>query len=126
MPHRALARRHERLILSRLTIDLGKLIQRRVYGDGANFAASIDGAFVAVAVSLGHAENKPMNASKIALYLGMPRTTVLRKLAELEELNIIVRKGNTLLLSPQVQIDSGEIDKAKRMLFRACAALTPQ
>jgi len=47
---------------------------------------------VSSTVMIGHMEGKPMTASKIAHYLALPRTTVLRKLEILTEVGVIERR----------------------------------
>jgi biotin operon repressor len=54
------------------------------------------------ALLIGHAEGRPNNASKLAHYLGIPRTNVKRRLAKLERDGIIERHGNEFVLVPQV------------------------
>jgi len=51
------------------------------------------------AIMDGHAEDKPMNATKIAQYIGLPRSTVIRKLNQFLEAGVIARHGNVYLLS---------------------------
>jgi len=51
------------------------------------------------AVLIGHAEGRPMNASKLSHYLGVPRTTVLRKLDELIAKNMVERRENFYFVS---------------------------
>jgi hypothetical protein len=54
---------------------------------------------VVSAVVVGHAEDKPMSATKIAHYLELPRTTVLRKLEQLVISGAFERHGNSYMLS---------------------------
>lgn len=55
---------------------------------------------VNVCVMLGHAAGKPMNASQIATRLRMPRTTVMRRLAMLEERGAIKKVKTRYFLEP--------------------------
>ena len=43
----------------------------------------------------------PMNATKIAHYVGLPRSTVVRKLKEFVRVGAITRHGNVYLLSEE-------------------------
>jgi len=54
------------------------------------------------AVGIGHADGRPMNATKIAHFLDMPRTTVLRNLHRLIELKIVMKRGLLYLLGPSI------------------------
>lgn len=98
MPYRKLAHRKERLRVYRLTLELTKIMHYSIY-DGMNFGATVDGLFVGCCVGIGHAESRPMTATKIAHYLNMSRTTVLRKLDELIELGAIERIGHYYVVS---------------------------
>jgi DNA-binding IclR family transcriptional regulator len=53
------------------------------------------------AIMVGHAENRPMNATNISHYVGLPRSTVMRKLKEFLRTGVIARHGNVYLLSEE-------------------------
>lgn len=93
--------RDERLRICRLMIAMAKMINADIFGPGSNFGAELDTIYIACAVLVGHAERRPMTANKIALFLGMPRTTVLRKLRRLLKLDIVVEKERKYFVSPQ-------------------------
>jgi DNA-binding transcriptional ArsR family regulator len=57
-------------------------------------------ALVAVAVMLGHAEGQPMNASQLAAYVQMPRTSVMRRLDALLAHGLIRRIQGKYYLEP--------------------------
>jgi len=109
---------HNRLHVARLLVELGKLLQESVYGSQANFGSTIDGLFVSACVLIGHAENRPMSASKIAHYLRMPRTTVLRKLDELEKLNMIERRGTVFVIPAKRSSSSDHIERSVKLIKR--------
>jgi hypothetical protein len=50
--------------------------------------------WVAAAVAMGHAEKRPMTATRIADFLKLDRVTVKRRLDQLIEMKIIVRDGD--------------------------------
>jgi DNA-binding IclR family transcriptional regulator len=56
---------------------------------------------VSAAVLVGQVEGRPMNVSKLAHYVRLPRTTVLRKLELLIELGLVVRRGQNYCLSDE-------------------------
>ena len=62
-----------------------------------HLGASLEEMFVSFAVHIGTFENQPMSASKIAGYLGLPRTNVLRALAALKEKNVVYSVGTVYL-----------------------------
>lgn len=59
-------------------------------------------------VLIGHIDGRPMNASKVAHYLDLPRTTVLRKLSDLVRLAIVERKGSAYVLSGSLSNHAAE------------------
>lgn len=61
------------------------------YFDDDNLASNSDLLLLCMAVGVGQMEGKPMSALKLAQYIGMPRPTAMRKLAELQALGLIQR-----------------------------------
>jgi hypothetical protein len=85
---------------ARLLLDIGRIWHEAIYRDTSNFGASLGGLFVYAAVVLGHAEGRYMTATKISLFLDIPRTTVLRRLDELIDLDWVVKKNSLYYVSP--------------------------
>lgn len=83
----------ERLAICRMLIEV-ITIAHNTHFPGGSITTTSDALLVAAAVFIGHAEGRPMGASKIAAVLQMPHQTVLRKLAVLIENKIIHRRGN--------------------------------
>lgn len=124
MPHRTkFARRDDRLAIAHMLVEVAKSYHSIIYPEG-NFAANIDGVFISACVFIGDAEHKPMSATKIAHYLGMPRTTVLRKLKDLEARDVIRRHGNVYLISPSRSDKPPVQSKVEKAVRRAAAALS--
>jgi len=96
------------------------ILQSKMFA-GQNFGASLDALFVNFVVLIAHAEGRPMSASKIASYLNMPRTTVLRRLQELCHLNLITREGTKYYVSDAQQNPSPTAAQLERMLSRRSA-----
>ena len=80
--------RRERLLMARLYLGLAR-IYHESFRLHEPFGADADRLLVAVAVLIGHLENKPMTASSLSRYLDMPRTTVVRKLESLTRAGVI-------------------------------------
>ena len=59
-----------------------------------------------------------MTATKIAHYLRMPRTTVLRKLDELEKLNMIERRGTVFVIPTKRAATSNHIERSVKLIKR--------
>jgi hypothetical protein len=80
---------------------------------------------VAVAVMLGHAEGRPMNASQIALLLRMPRTSTMRRLDALIASGLILRIKGKHYLEPIRAKRVPHRDKFDLILSRGFAVLGP-
>ena len=90
--------RLERLALAKAYIALTHVMVDSVFGKKpADHSLLLIGS----AIMVGHAEKRPMNATKIAHYVGLPRSTVIRKLNEFLRVGLIVRRGNVYLLSEE-------------------------
>lgn len=69
------------VVVARLTIDI--LIASAVFLDQDVFDVSARDILICLAVYIGHAEHRPMTAANIAEIVGIPRPTVIRRLASL-------------------------------------------
>jgi hypothetical protein len=82
-----------RLVLCRLMMD----IMRSVHGTYAPvsepFGPRLETFFVGVCVAIGDMEGKPFSVAKIAAYMHVPRTTVIRRLDRLQSWGVIDRRG---------------------------------
>lgn len=62
---------------------------------------------IVLGVAVGVHENKPMTAAKLALYISMPRPTVIRRVQLLVERNILVINSNKqIILSELTNINA--------------------
>jgi hypothetical protein len=116
IPHRVEVNR-----ISYLFIMLARALHGNIFpANEGNFGRDIEAVLVALAVSIGHTEHRPMTSTKIAHYIGMPRTTVLRKLVELKNRGVIVREGNHFCLSQKrlQQVDGDAIFRFARIIGR--------
>lgn len=82
----------ERLVIAQLVIAISRAFARSYY-PGTGLARSIELQLVAMAVFIGHAEDRPMSASAVARFVELPRPTVLRRLQALIKARYVVRKG---------------------------------
>lgn len=80
---------------------------------------------VAVAVMLGHAEGRPMNASEIAARLLMPRTSALRRLETLTKAGLIERIEGRYYLERDRARHAPHRDRFELIMTRAFAVLGP-
>lgn len=118
-----LAYRDERLFVARFVIGLNRELYRSLFPARADFAGRLDALMVACAVTIGHAEGRPMGATKIAAYLELPRTTVLRRLAELIAAGAIARDGTRYVVSAS-RMEAVNTETFRRIirLFKAVRA----
>jgi hypothetical protein len=90
---RKIEKARERLVLCRLMID----IMRTVHGAHAPvsepFGTSLESIFIGLCVAIGDLEGKPFSVAKIAAYMRVPRTTVIRRLAKLQSWGLIDCRG---------------------------------
>jgi predicted transcriptional regulator len=92
----SIVHRSERLALANAYIALTRVMVDSVFG---NKPADHSLLLIGSAIMVGHAEDKPMSATKIAQYVGLPRSTVIRKLNQFLKAGVIARHGNVYLLS---------------------------
>jgi DNA-binding IclR family transcriptional regulator len=57
------------------------------------FGTRLETAFVGLCVAVGDIEGKPFSVAKIASYMRVPRTTVIRRLDRLKSWGVIDRRG---------------------------------
>ena len=62
------------------------------------FGAHADDLALFAGLLIGTAEGRPMNASKLAHYVGIPRPTVIRKLNALARRGMVERTGGAFVL----------------------------
>jgi biotin operon repressor len=83
----------QRLVRCRLMID----IMRTVHGTYAPlsepFGKRLETFFIGLCVALGDIDGKPFSVAKIAAYMRVPRTTVIRRLDQLRRWGLIDRRG---------------------------------
>jgi hypothetical protein len=126
MAYKKLVMRRDRLRINRLMLDLARCFYDIGYGEN-NFGGIIDNMFVGACVAIGHAEGRPMNATKVAHYLDMPRTTVLRKLEELVELGLLERTGTYYYISEQrMNAGADRLLRANQLIIAAYKDLQRQ
>ena len=109
--------RSERLALAKAYIALTRVMVDAVFG-GKPVDYSL--LLIGSAVIVGHAENRPMNATKISHYVGLPRSTVIRKLNEFSRTGVVARHGNVYLLSEErAQNQTKYVTEAMRIFYIA-------
>jgi DNA-binding transcriptional ArsR family regulator len=86
----------ERILMGNLLIEMC----RRAGGfvEGRNLGAKLEAMLILIAVSVGHMEGKPFSAHKLAAYLDMPRSSVIRHLEKLKRGGYVAQRGSTYAL----------------------------
>lgn len=116
-----------RAALSRLFIDLAKAFYASIFPLGTPPPGEMDAnlALVAVAVMLGHAQDRPLTASGIAVLLNMPRSSVLARL------NVLIGHGLITRIDGRYYLDANRagqvpfLDAFELILSKAFAVLGP-
>jgi DNA-binding IclR family transcriptional regulator len=112
-----------RLALATAAIELSRILGAAVQ---PVTAAHADTVLVLQACYLGTLQGRPMSASKIAHFLGMPRTTVIGRLAFLTEHGYAKRdvSGAAYVISPErLNQPSANLDRAVKIIREAARAL---
>ena len=105
-------------------LDAARLFSQVAF-PGEPFGSRADDLILFAALFVGQTEGRPMNHSKLATYAGLPRPTVIRKIAALMERGAVVKIGDGYALTPSA-VDgaaAGRVSKAVgRLLAKAARA----
>jgi hypothetical protein len=83
----------QRLVLCRLMIDIMRNLHGAYAPSSEPFGARLETFFIGLCVALGQFEEKPFSVTKIAAYMRVPRTTVVRRLERLQKWSLVQRQG---------------------------------
>ena len=86
----------QRLVLCRLMIDIMRTVHSTYAPAGERFGTRLETFFIGLCVALGDIEDKPLTVTKIAVYMSVPRTTVIRRLKQLQSWGLIDRRRGTI------------------------------
>ena len=91
-----------RAVVARHVIELVTRVHDKWFPRGTSLVQTLDLVFVCAVVLVGHAEGRLVRPHKIALTLRMPDQTVTRKLAALEKIGAVERRGKAYaFISPR-------------------------
>jgi hypothetical protein len=90
---REIKKARQRLVLCRLMIDVMRTVHTAYAPAGEPFGTRLETFFIALCVALGDIDGKPFSVAKIAAYMRVPRTTVIRRLDQLRRWGLIDRQG---------------------------------
>jgi hypothetical protein len=118
-------RNRDRAIIARVIIELIKTISTERMGIPSDDIGGVaESVFIGAAVMLGQNNQKPPTASSVSRTLGVPRTTVLRRLDQLVKDGFLEKEGRFYYTKPVT--DAAYIDKCLKIIRKgASAALLP-
>ena len=83
----------QRMVLCRLAIDIMRTLHGAYAPASEPFGTRLETAFIGLCVALGDTQDRPFSVAKIATYMHVPRTTVIRRLDRLTSWGVIDRRG---------------------------------
>jgi hypothetical protein len=83
----------QRLVLCRLMIDIMRNLHGAYAPASEPFGGRLETFFIGLCIALGHFEQKPFSITKVAAYMRVPRTTVMRRLERLQSWGLVRRQG---------------------------------
>ena len=89
---RKIKKARQRVVLCRLMIDMMRTVHGAYAPASEPFGTSLETFFIALCVALGDIDGKPFSVAKIAAYMRVPRTTVIRRLNQLRRWGLIDRQ----------------------------------
>jgi hypothetical protein len=83
-----------RLVLCRLMIDITRTVHGTYAPVSEPFGTRLETLFVGLCIAIGDIDGKPFSVGKIAAYMRVPRTTVIRRLDRLQSWGLVDRRGH--------------------------------
>lgn len=109
-----------RLKLAKALVGLTRLLADIAYPDGAQeLVSDLDMLMVLVCVFIGDGEGRPMTATKISHFSGLPRSTVYRRLETLIKIKKIVRRGKNYFYAKNA-MNPARDDALREFISRLC------
>jgi hypothetical protein len=83
----------QRLMFCHLLIGIMRSLHETYLPPNERLGTRLEAMFIGLCIYIGDIEGKPFSVSKIAAYMCVPRTTVLRHIAHLQSWNLVNRRG---------------------------------
>ena len=115
------------MVLCRLMIDLMRTVHGAYAPVSEPFGTRLETFFIGLCVAVGDIEGKPFSVAKIAAYMRVPRTTVIRRLNRLQSWGLVDRRGRHYYLHEKTLnsfIGMRSYQKSRRILSKATEELT--
>lgn len=117
----------QRLVLCRLMIDMMRNVHGAYAPASEPFGSRVETFFIALCVALGDIDGRPFSVAKIASYMRVPRTTVIRRLNRLHSWGLIDREGRRYFVREKMLnslIGVRSYQQVRRLLSKATQELT--
>lgn len=117
----------QRLVLCRLMIEIMRSLHGSYAPASEPFGTRIEVFFLGLCVALGEIEGRPFSPSKMATYLHMSRTTVIRRLSKLERWGLVSKSGRFYYMQAQTLnslLGTQSYRRIRRLLDKAQRELT--
>jgi hypothetical protein len=124
---REVKKARQRLVLCRLMIDMMRTVHGAYAPANEPFGTRLETFFIALCVALGDIDGKPFSIAKIAAYMRVPRTTVIRRIDRLERWGLIYRQNRRYFLHAKTLnslIGMRSYEQNRRILSRAIQEMT--
>ena len=119
--------KRQRLVPCRLMIDLMRGVHSAYAPASEPFGTRLETFFIGLCVALGHMDGKPFSVAKIAAYMRVPRSTVIRRLDRLQSWGLIYRQGRRYYMHDKALnsfIGVRSYQASRRLLSKATEELT--
>ena len=117
----------QRLLLCRLMIDIMRSLHGAYAPATEPFGSRLETFFIGLCVALGQFEEKPFSVAKIAAYMRVPRTTVIRRLGRLQSWGLIHHRGRRYYMDPKALnslLGLRSYQHIRRLLEKSCHELS--
>jgi len=124
---REVKKARQRLVLCRLMIDMMRSVHGAYAPASEPFGTRLETFFIGLCVALGDFDGKPFSVAKIAAYMHMPRTTVIRRLDRLQSWDLVERRGRHYYIREKTVnsfIGIRSYEQVRRILSKAIQELT--
>src|SRR5215475_13944822 len=124
---REIKKARQRLVLCRLIVDMMRTVHGAYAPDSEPFGSRLETFFIGLCVAIGDIDGKPFSVAKIAAYMRVPRTTVIRRLDRLQDWGLIHRQGRHYYLHDKrlnSLIGMRSYQQARRILSKATEELS--
>lgn len=124
---RGIAAARQRLVLCRLMIDIMRELHGTYAPTSEPFGSRLETFFIGLCIALGQFEERPFSVTKIAAYMGVPRTTVMRRLDRLQSWGLIYQQGRHYYMEEKALnslLGMRSYRQIRRLLDKAIGELT--